>query len=81
MRRPDIIHWLGKPVDYFSSILPRIGGAVSGSRGAYEYLPDSVSKFPDQKNLAAMMREIGFSDVEYKNLTGGIAAIHTGIKS
>ena len=66
---------------YFSSILPRIGGAVSGSRGAYEYLPDSVSKFPDQKNLARMMREIGFSDVEYKNLTGGIAAIHSGTKN
>jgi demethylmenaquinone methyltransferase/2-methoxy-6-polyprenyl-1,4-benzoquinol methylase len=66
---------------YFSHILPRIGGAVSGSRGAYEYLPDSVSRFPDQKNLAAMMREIGFSDVEYKNLTGGIAAIHTGTKN
>jgi demethylmenaquinone methyltransferase/2-methoxy-6-polyprenyl-1,4-benzoquinol methylase len=63
---------------YFSSVLPRIGGAVSGSRGAYEYLPDSVSKFPDQKQLAAMMRQIGFSDVEYSNLTGGIAAIHSG---
>lgn len=65
---------------YFSHVLPRIGGAVSGSRGAYEYLPDSVSRFPDQKGLAAMMREIGFSDVEYRNLTGGIAAIHTGTK-
>ena len=65
---------------YFAHVLPRIGGAVSGSRGAYEYLPDSVSRFPDQKNLAAMMREIGFSGVEYKNLTGGIAAIHTGTK-
>jgi len=65
---------------YFSHILPRIGGVVSGSRGAYEYLPDSVSKFPDQKNLARMMSETGFSDVEYKNLTGGIAAIHSGIK-
>ena len=65
---------------YFSNILPRIGGAVSGSRGAYEYLPDSVSKFPDQKKLAEMMLEIGFSDVEYKNLTGGIAAIHIGTK-
>jgi demethylmenaquinone methyltransferase/2-methoxy-6-polyprenyl-1,4-benzoquinol methylase len=66
---------------YFSSVLPRIGGAVSGSRGAYEYLPDSVSKFPDQKELAEMMRQIGFSDVEYSNLTGGIAAIHSGTKS
>ncbi len=65
---------------YFSHILPRIGGVVSGSRGAYEYLPDSVSKFPNQKKLAEMMRQIGFSDVKYKNLTGGIAAIHTGIK-
>ncbi len=65
---------------YFTQILPRIGGAVSGSRGAYEYLPDSVSKFPDQKNLVEMMRKAGFEDVEYKNLTGGIAAIHTGTK-
>jgi len=66
---------------YFSSILPRIGGMVSGSRGAYEYLPDSVSKFPDQKALAAMMRETGFDNVEYTNLTGGIAAIHTGTRT
>jgi demethylmenaquinone methyltransferase / 2-methoxy-6-polyprenyl-1,4-benzoquinol methylase len=66
---------------YFTRVLPRIGGAVSGSRGAYEYLPDSVSKFPDQRNLAALMRETGFDKVEYSNLTGGIAAIHTGIKS
>jgi demethylmenaquinone methyltransferase/2-methoxy-6-polyprenyl-1,4-benzoquinol methylase len=65
---------------YFTSILPRIGGAVSGSRGAYEYLPDSVSKFPDQKDLAEMMRETGFGHVEYKNLTGGIAALHLGTK-
>ena len=65
---------------YFTRILPRIGGAVSGSRGAYEYLPDSVSKFPDQKRLAALMSETGFDDVEYTNLTGGIAAIHIGTK-
>lgn len=65
---------------YFSHVLPRIGGAVSGSRGAYEYLPNSVSRFPNQKNLAKMMRETGFFDVEYKNLTGGIAAIHSGTK-
>ena len=65
---------------YFSTILPRIGGAVSGSRGAYEYLPDSVSRFPDQKNLVKMLEETGFTDVEYKNLTGGIAALHVGTR-
>ena len=65
---------------YFTRVLPRVGGAVSGSRGAYEYLPDSVSKFPDQKNLSTLMRQTGFDNVEYSNLTGGIAAIHTGAK-
>jgi demethylmenaquinone methyltransferase / 2-methoxy-6-polyprenyl-1,4-benzoquinol methylase len=66
---------------YFSTVLPRIGGLVSGSLGAYQYLPDSVSKFPDQKTLIAMMEQCGFKDVEYDNLTGGIAAIHVGRKN
>lgn len=65
---------------YFTRILPRIGGAVSGSRGAYEYLPSSVSKFPDQKGLARMLEETGFTDVSYRNLTGGIAALHLATK-
>ena len=65
---------------YFSHILPRIGGAVSGSRGAYEYLPDSVSKFPDQKRLIDMMGSTGFGPVKFQNLTGGIAALHVGTK-
>jgi len=65
---------------YFSHVLPRIGGAVSGSRGAYEYLPDSVSKFPDQKKLAALMAAAGFADIRYRNLTRGIAALHVGRK-
>jgi len=65
---------------YFTRVLPRIGGAVSGSRGAYEYLPDSVSKFPDQKGLAKLMQATGFRSVNFRNLTGGIAAIHTGVR-
>jgi demethylmenaquinone methyltransferase/2-methoxy-6-polyprenyl-1,4-benzoquinol methylase len=66
---------------YFSRVLPRIGGLVSGSRGAYEYLPDSVSRFPDQKRLAELMREVGFAEVSYQNLTGGIAALHLGTRT
>lgn len=65
---------------YFTRVLPAIGGMISGSRGAYEYLPDSVSRFPDQKRLAALMREVGFEEVEYQNLTGGIAALHLGTR-
>lgn len=63
---------------YFTRVLPRIGGLISGSPGAYEYLPDSVARFPDQRRLARLMREAGFAEVEYHNLTGGIAALHTG---
>jgi demethylmenaquinone methyltransferase/2-methoxy-6-polyprenyl-1,4-benzoquinol methylase len=62
---------------YFTRVLPKVGGLVSGSNSAYEYLPASVSRFPDQKRLAEMMREAGFEEVEYQNLTGGIAALHT----
>ena len=65
---------------YFTRVLPRIGGLLSGSRSAYEYLPDSVSRFPDQKRLAALMRKVGFEEVEYRNLTGGIAALHLGTR-
>lgn len=65
---------------YFGNVLPRIGGIVSGSRAAYTYLPASVKKFPDQKALSAKFKEVGFDQVEYENLTGGIAAIHTGVK-
>lgn len=66
---------------YFNRVLPLVGGALSGSRGAYEYLPDSVSRFPDQKRLAEMMRGAGFDRIAYKNLTGGVAALHTGSRA
>ena len=59
-------------------LLPWIGGFVSGSRGAYEYLPDSISKFPNQETLASMMRAAGFAEVSFENLSGGVAALHTG---
>jgi len=65
---------------YFKHILPRIGSLVSGVDGPYQYLPASVDTFPNQDQLAAMMRAVGFTDVTYYNLTGGIAALHLGMK-
>ena len=65
---------------YFRRILPRIGNAVSGSSFAYQYLPDSVQSFPDQKELAALMQAVGFSGVRYYNLFGGVASLHLGDK-
>jgi demethylmenaquinone methyltransferase/2-methoxy-6-polyprenyl-1,4-benzoquinol methylase len=65
---------------YFTRVLPRVGGMLSGSRGAYEYLPDSVARFPDQRRLAGLMRGVGFEQVEFENLTGGVAALHSGTR-
>ncbi len=66
---------------YFNRVLPRIGNLFNGSRSkAYTYLADSVSQFPDQKQLAALVIEAGFEKVEYRNLTGGIAALHVGTR-
>ena len=63
---------------YNGRVLPRLGGWLSGSRSAYEYLPDSISHFPNQTELAAMMRDAGFAEVKFENLTGGVAAVHFG---
>jgi demethylmenaquinone methyltransferase / 2-methoxy-6-polyprenyl-1,4-benzoquinol methylase len=65
---------------YFRRLLPKIGTLVSGVAGPYQYLPDSVSKFPDQKQLAGLMREAGFSNVHYRNFFAGAAALHLGEK-
>jgi demethylmenaquinone methyltransferase/2-methoxy-6-polyprenyl-1,4-benzoquinol methylase len=63
---------------YSRRVLPLIGGALSGSRDAYTYLPESVRKFPAPQELAEMMRTAGFGPVEFERLTGGIVALHLG---
>lgn len=65
---------------YFTRILPLLGGVISGSKSAYTYLPNSVRSFPDQQTLAGMMKQAGLEEVSYRNLSGGIAALHLGRK-
>jgi len=65
---------------YFHRIVPRIGALVSGHRGAYAYLPLSVAHFATAEELAARMRRAGFSRVQWRTLTFGVAAIHAGTK-
>ncbi|RCL00148.1 MAG: 4-benzoquinol methylase [Candidatus Tokpelaia sp. JSC188] len=60
--------------------IPRIGQIIAGDASSYRYLVESIRKFPQQKDFAAMIRKIGFSRVNYRNLIGGIAAIHSGWK-
>ncbi len=62
---------------YFRRILPLIGGAISGNREAYRYLPGSVAKFPSSKELAALMERCGFSDVRVSTWNFGSVALHT----
>ena len=63
---------------YSFAVLPRLGQAVAHDRDAYQYLVESIRRFPPQADLAAMMREAGFEQVSWRNLSGGIAAIHSG---
>ena len=65
---------------YFHRVLPRIGGLISGHPSAYAYLPASVTDFPSPEDLSALMHRSGFSEVSYRLLTLGIAAIHVGRK-
>lgn len=65
---------------YFHHILPQIGALVSGHRTAYAYLPRSVANFPIEEDLAARFRSAGFAEVQWRTLTLGVAAIHSGVK-
>ncbi len=66
---------------YSRIILPAVGGMVSGSSEAYSYLPESIAKFPPAEELRRMMEQAGFASASYKLLSGGIAALHTGVKA
>jgi demethylmenaquinone methyltransferase/2-methoxy-6-polyprenyl-1,4-benzoquinol methylase len=63
---------------YFRSVLPRLGGLISGDRGAYAYLPASVERFATPDELASLLERAGFAQVTSRPLTGGIAWLHRG---
>ncbi|MGK2914099.1 MAG: class I SAM-dependent methyltransferase, partial [Porticoccaceae bacterium] len=65
---------------YSFKILPRIGQLVTGDAASYRYLAESIRRHPDQETLRAMMVEAGFRNCQYYNLTGGIVALHRGVK-
>ena len=61
---------------YSRNILPRLGAAISGSNNAYEYLPESVRKFPGAEGLANAMRAAGFENVHFERMTFGVVTLH-----
>jgi demethylmenaquinone methyltransferase/2-methoxy-6-polyprenyl-1,4-benzoquinol methylase len=66
---------------YSDIAVPALGRVVAGDAEPYRYLVESIAKFPDQRRFARMISEAGFMRVQYRNLSGGIAAMHSGLKA
>ncbi|XP_058228585.1 2-methoxy-6-polyprenyl-1,4-benzoquinol methylase, mitochondrial-like isoform X3 [Rhododendron vialii] len=67
--------------DYYSFlVIPALGELVAGDRESYQYLVESIRRFPPQDMFASMIADAGFQKVEYENLVGGVVAIHSGLK-
>ncbi|SFG91137.1 MULTISPECIES: bifunctional demethylmenaquinone methyltransferase/2-methoxy-6-polyprenyl-1,4-benzoquinol methylase UbiE [Sulfitobacter] len=70
-----------KAYDLYSfNVIPRMGQAIAGDRDSYQYLVESIRNFPDQETFLSMVRAAGFGQAKYRNLTMGIAALHSGWK-
>ena len=65
---------------YLKHLIPFWGGLITGDRDGFVYLSKSIKAFPNQQGLARMMEDAGFTDVTWKNYTGGIAAVHVAKK-
>ena len=72
--------WRALYTFYLKHLIPFWGGLITGDRDGFVYLARSIRAFPDQRGLAALMEDAGFSDVTWKNYTGGIAAVHVAKK-
>lgn len=71
----------GKVYDTYSfQVIPRVGKLVTGDADSYQYLAESIRMHPDQETLKQMMADAGFVNCEYFNMTGGVVALHKGIK-
>lgn len=72
---------LTKLYDFYSfNILPKMGQLIAGDAESYQYLAESIRMHPDQETLKGMMQDAGLVNCKYQNMTGGIVALHTGIK-
>ena len=70
-----------KAYDLYSfNVIPRMGQLIAGDRESYQYLVESIRKFPDQETFLGMVRSAGFGNAKYRNLTLGVAALHSGWK-
>ena len=76
-----VLPLLAKLYDIYSfKVLPRMGAVVTGDADSYRYLAESIRMHPDQDSLLEMVRQAGFSQASYHNMSGGIVAIHRGLR-
>lgn len=79
--RPPFAPWRALYHVYLRVVIPLLGSMLSGGdRASFQYLNDSIRRFPAQAALAAELREAGFSAIDWKNRTGGIVAVHTAVR-
>ncbi len=78
--RPGFAPWRGAYHVYLRHAIPAIGGALTGDRDGFVYLNDSIRQFPAQPQLAAELRKAGFTTISWKDMSGGIVALHTAVK-
>ena len=75
------VEWLEKAYDAYSfNVIPKLGKWLANDSDSYQYLVESIRKHPDQETLKTMMLDAGFDQVKYHNLTGGMVALHIGMK-
>ena len=65
---------------YSFNVIPALGQTLAGDRASYQYLVESIRRFPDQETFAGMIADAGFGQVRFRNLSMGVAALHSGWK-
>ncbi len=73
---------LGKAYDAWSfQVMPRLGAAIARDKESYQYLAESIRRFPDQEALAGLLQQAGFENVDWENYSAGICAVHRGVRT
>jgi demethylmenaquinone methyltransferase/2-methoxy-6-polyprenyl-1,4-benzoquinol methylase len=74
----DLLQWCYDK--YSFNVIPRLGQIIARDRSSYQYLVESIRKFPNQENFLNLVNEAGFENTKYRNLTMGVACLHSGWK-
>ena len=74
----DLLQWFYDK--YSFNVIPRLGQIIASDRSSYQYLIESIRKFPNQESFMKLVNAAGFENTKYRNLTMGVACLHSGWK-